>query len=344
MSHEFIARGGHPLGVLIETANCLIERGGHANDARKVLGARALAPLLCASGDERRYGKAIVQVQGAHASGPVELVGRERERVDTELANVDGDVAHCLHGVCVKGSAMAMRHSGKLSDGFDGAHLVVRQHDRHERRCGRAGGGAVVLAVSTACDFAVTRFARGAVAGCGGCVLPAALCARGYGPASGAFAGRIGAVQVALGIGTIRDALCTGRLLVGDERRLEIFDSYKALLVDGQVRDCDALAFEGLAAVQDGVVLNGAGNDARSGVAAVQVAEPLDGAAQHPVVGFAAAAGEIHLVCPVGSQQLGYASAGGSKRLGRLTRHAVNTARVAERVRQKRHHGLERRG
>ncbi len=43
-------------------------------------------------------------------------------------------------------------------------------------------------------------------------------------------------------------------------------------------------------------------------------------------------------------QQLGYASAGGSKRLGRLTRHAVNTARVAERVRQKRHHGLERRG
>ena len=45
MSHEFIARGGHPLGVLIETANCLIERGGHANDARKVLGARALVRL-----------------------------------------------------------------------------------------------------------------------------------------------------------------------------------------------------------------------------------------------------------------------------------------------------------
>ena len=163
--HEFIARGGHPLGVPSETTNCLFERSGHAGDARKVLGARALAPLLRASGDERRYGKAIAQVQGTHASRSVELVGRERERVDAKLANVDGDVAHRLHGVRVKGSAMAMRHSGKLSMGSMRAHLVVRQHDRHERRCGRVGGGAVVLAVSTACDFAVTRFSRGAGGG-----------------------------------------------------------------------------------------------------------------------------------------------------------------------------------
>ena len=89
------------------------------------------------AGDERRDGEALSQVEGANTAGAVELVGRKGERIDGELRNVNGYVAHGLDRVGMEGHAMHVSHAGEVGDGFEGAYLVVGEHDGDKR--GRAG-------------------------------------------------------------------------------------------------------------------------------------------------------------------------------------------------------------
>ena len=89
------------------------------------------------AGDDWRDGEALSQVEGADAAGPVELVGRKGERIDGEFRNVNGHVAHGLDRVGMEGRAMRVGYAGEVGDGFEGAHLVVGEHDGDKR--GRAG-------------------------------------------------------------------------------------------------------------------------------------------------------------------------------------------------------------
>ena len=62
----------------------------------------------------------------------MEFVSRERERVNSELVHIDGDVAYGLNGIGVKGGAVFMGDAGQLGDILDGSDLVVRKHDRNK--------------------------------------------------------------------------------------------------------------------------------------------------------------------------------------------------------------------
>lgn len=53
--------------------------------------------------------------------------------------HVDGDVPHGLHRIGVEGSTVGVGNGGELADGFDGADLVVRKHDRDQGGGGRGG-------------------------------------------------------------------------------------------------------------------------------------------------------------------------------------------------------------
>ena len=58
---------------------------------------------------------------------------RDRQRIDTELVHIDGDMEIPLNGVGVKARSMRMRDRGEFANGLHHAGLVVGKHDRDER-------------------------------------------------------------------------------------------------------------------------------------------------------------------------------------------------------------------
>ncbi len=252
----------------------------------------------------------------------MKLVPGERERVDVEFAHIDGDVAHGLHRVGVEGRAVRVGDGGELANWFDGADLVVGEHDRNECR-------------------------RGVRAGC--CFSRVMICKRAF---------KLGGVNAALGVVDgadlvvgehdrnecrrgVRAGCCFSRVMIC-KRAFKLGGVNAALGVDRQICDANAFGLEGLTAVQDGVVLDCAGHDVGDGAVAIRVAEAVHGSAQDPVVGFRPAAGEVNLVGMLGAKETGHGAACLSERDGSFARHAVDSARVAERVGEMGRHGLER--
>ena len=105
-----------------------------AGDRRHVLGAGAAVALVLAAGEDRLHPRAALDPERARALRPVELVRRERQQIDAERAHVDRNLADRLHGVGVHQRAALVRDRRELRDRLNRADLVVRVHDRDERR------------------------------------------------------------------------------------------------------------------------------------------------------------------------------------------------------------------
>ena len=136
---QLIPEAAHVGGVFIEILHHVLEGRDHAPDAHDVLRARPAVPFLSAALDEGVEGEAGPAVEGAHAPGAVELVGREGEEVDVHLLHVDLHMARRLDRVRVEGDLRCPAHRADLLDGLDGADLVVGEHDGHEAGVGPDG-------------------------------------------------------------------------------------------------------------------------------------------------------------------------------------------------------------
>lgn len=64
--------------------------------------------------------------------GPPKFVGREGEKVHTQLIHIYRNVPHRLHSVSVKQGTSSMSHSRQRLDWLNGPHFVVGQHDAHQ--------------------------------------------------------------------------------------------------------------------------------------------------------------------------------------------------------------------
>ncbi len=84
-----------------------------------------------AEGEGREAGLPL-HVERADAFRRVDLVARDREQVDAERANVDGDLPDRLRSVGVHQRAARMSELRQLGDGLDHAGLVVRMHHRDQ--------------------------------------------------------------------------------------------------------------------------------------------------------------------------------------------------------------------
>ena len=84
-------------------------RHAEADDAGDVLRAGAPLPLLVAAPTRRLNGAPAAQEDRAHPLRPVDLVRRDRQRVDPQRGDVDGIFAGRLHGVRVKQRAACAR-------------------------------------------------------------------------------------------------------------------------------------------------------------------------------------------------------------------------------------------
>jgi hypothetical protein len=88
-------------------------------------------------------------------------VAGDREQVDVELSNADRDLAERLRGVGVNERARSVRESGELFDRLQHTGLVVRVHDRDERRVpvdGFTGGVHACATISVDADASDAAF------------------------------------------------------------------------------------------------------------------------------------------------------------------------------------------
>ncbi len=125
--HPDTRRGGREVG------SREAGRDAEADDAAHVLGPGAALPLLMPARGQRRERHTATDVRGAHALRSVELVRRQRQRVDPQPVDGDLQLAGCLHGVGVEQGAGVVRHARERRDVIDIAQLVIgeRQRDQH---------------------------------------------------------------------------------------------------------------------------------------------------------------------------------------------------------------------
>ncbi|OPZ59587.1 MAG: hypothetical protein BWY87_00927 [Deltaproteobacteria bacterium ADurb.Bin510] len=103
-----------------------------ADDAQCVFGAGPAALFLVAAADEGAKRRALAYVEAADALGAVDLVSRDGQEVDIQVAHVDRNLAETLDRVGVEQRALGMRQLGHGLDVLDGADLVVGHHDRDQ--------------------------------------------------------------------------------------------------------------------------------------------------------------------------------------------------------------------
>ncbi len=108
-----------------------------ADDAEDVFRARAKTVLVPRPMHEFLQPRAGPDIQGADALGSVELVTGNRQEVDPELADIDGNLADRLGGVAVEKDAGPMRDRREFRNRLNCAYLVVGVHHRHEDGVGR---------------------------------------------------------------------------------------------------------------------------------------------------------------------------------------------------------------
>ena len=109
---EAVAQGAQAGGLLRLGLLGRLQGSDEAGDAGDVLGAAAATGFLTAAQKVRGKGSAGLQVQGAHALGAADLVGREGGRVHAELLHVERHLAQGLHGIGVEEDAALVGQFG----------------------------------------------------------------------------------------------------------------------------------------------------------------------------------------------------------------------------------------
>ena len=110
----------------------VVQRGSHAHDGGQIFRARPEAPLLGPAVDEGEQGSAPTHIQCTHTPGAVELVAGQGQHINVLGVHVDGQMPHRLYRVSMEGDFPLPAQRPDLSDGLDGANLIVSVHDGHQ--------------------------------------------------------------------------------------------------------------------------------------------------------------------------------------------------------------------
>ena len=109
---------------------------GKSDYGPKILGAGPETALLPTSEAAWANRGSALEIQGADADRPADLMPGDGEGIDSEICNIKGHMQPTLDGVGVIDGPVGMSYIGKCSDGLDDAGLVVGEHDRHKRDIG----------------------------------------------------------------------------------------------------------------------------------------------------------------------------------------------------------------
>ena len=143
---QLVPQTGQPGGFLGQVVHRLLEGGGQTHGPGHVLGAGAAALLLPAALDQGGQPQRLFHIQGPYPLGSAELVAGQGEQVHVPRLHIHRDVAHRLDGVGVEEHLVGLGDGADLSNGLNGADLIVGGHDRDEDGVGADGrlhGGGV---------------------------------------------------------------------------------------------------------------------------------------------------------------------------------------------------------
>ena len=117
-----------------QTASGDFARRAETDDVRHILRAGPLARFLAGAMNQRFERDATANEQHADALRGVQLVPGDREQIDAEISNIDGDFAERLGGIGVHEDAVLPADGGDLPNRLERADLVVRVHHGDESR------------------------------------------------------------------------------------------------------------------------------------------------------------------------------------------------------------------
>src|SRR5215204_2863035 len=117
------------------------ELAGSSQSDRKqcAFRSRAAPGLVTRSVYQRLKRHAPAHEQGTHAFWPIELVARDRQKIDAQPLYVSRHLAERLCGVGMKEDTMLSHYPAQFRDRLNRSDLVVRMHDAGEDRSRRDG-------------------------------------------------------------------------------------------------------------------------------------------------------------------------------------------------------------
>ena len=127
-----IPQGGDPPVVLRAPLLGQLQGGGRPHDAGHVLRPRSTIALVGAARLDGQETEPPAGVEDAHPLGPVELMGREGEKIHVEGIDIQIEGTSRLDCVRVEGDPPLPGDPPDLGDGLDRPHLVVGVHDGDE--------------------------------------------------------------------------------------------------------------------------------------------------------------------------------------------------------------------
>ena len=94
--------------------------------------APTVAAAILAAHQQRLDRRPVADPQSRHAQGSVEFVPAQSEKIDTQLFDPDGDLAHRLHRVAQHRDAALAAQGGHLGHRLERPQLVVGKHQTDE--------------------------------------------------------------------------------------------------------------------------------------------------------------------------------------------------------------------
>src|SRR5882757_557460 len=82
----------------------------------------------------QKWSSRTMHIEGARPLGSVELVAGEREDIDRQCADIEGDLAHRLSGIRVENDASLAANSADRGDILHHSDLIIREHDGNQGR------------------------------------------------------------------------------------------------------------------------------------------------------------------------------------------------------------------
>jgi len=141
---QSIAEARHPRGIFFERDASEFRGFAEANDAGDIFGAGAEATLVVAAVEKLAEARAALDEERADAFGSVELVAGEREQIELQGFDIEGNFCGGLHGVRMEVYIGFGGDTANFSERLDGAEFVVGVHHGDENGFGAKGAAELV--------------------------------------------------------------------------------------------------------------------------------------------------------------------------------------------------------
>lgn len=125
---EAVSEFGEALSLFVK--RLFGDAGGFAegDDCGDRLGSRAAAAFVVGSGEDRLQRASLAHVEGTDSFRSVHLVAGQREEIDAELIDVDGDFGSGLSGIRMEDGVVSVRELGAPANRLDHTGFVVAVH------------------------------------------------------------------------------------------------------------------------------------------------------------------------------------------------------------------------